>query len=1567
MSGEKRNHLEKTGRLDSVEDERRQQFLSEAIVTGDLDHPNIVPIHDVGLTSDNQLFYAMKRVVGTPWSEVIGEKSRDENLEILIKAADAIGFAHTRGVVHRDIKPENIMLGDFGVVMVMDWGLALLTSGYDKQASITTTSGLGGTPAFMAPEMATGPVDKIGKASDIYLLGATLFMIITGKPPHRAKNITECLIAVRNNRIRHVPEHEQGELMDVALKAMATDPADRYENVESFQQAIREYRSHAESISLAARAIDDLELGKQSQSYKDLSRTAFRFEESIKFWEQNEKAKHGLAETKIAHANAAYSNGDYDLGLSLLDHDNPQHTPIIQQLQAGIQERESRATRLALLRRVAVAMLAFIIVGGSVAMYAINREKQLTEAALDDAVAANGAAEAARKNAVLAAEKAESEREKAELARLVAEAAKEEAKGAREIAEVQKDIAQINERNAIAAKRDAEMARDEAKTAQQAADASRKVAVYEEYVSKIGLAKARLERNETDRAREILSQLKQSSPQVANSWEWRWLWRQANQSQSAKKLNAAITDLSLGGGRMGVLALSDGTVKRFELGQDGQITSTVPLPIDLAGNSRATSVAIAPDRTRIAVGTSSGEIILVGEETQTTLNGHQSLISDLQFSADGLLVSGSHDRTVRVWDANDGQQLTMRKACWHISPVRQVAVSGTADLLKLAVATADDTSGRIELWQLKRSSDSITIKNLGTFNQHEHRPTTVAITRDGRRIASGDSEGNLLVWNAAEAESVDYSASLRSAISRLGDESTTTSDGRIESEGNANLIRLVNYASNKLAKRLVSTLTANQQDPAAHDDQIRSIRFNFDGTELATASDDYTLKVWDVAGKKLSKTLKGHGGWVVGAEFVSGQENIVISASNDGTVRSWKPDIYVGSFVANQTVPEKIAKRDAEAHRDEIWSAELSPDGTHVVTASRDHTARVMRIDPQTLAFTEVTRLEDEVLQEGSEFVAMSVQLDAPNNRLYVGSADADIRVWNLAQGVEVGVASGTGLNTSFAVSPDGKLMLTGSSSPKVKAILWQLDPGGTSSPRLLHQLQGHDQAVTAFAITNDSKQFFTGDRDGRGILWDAESGQPIGEPIDNLRGYRINAAQFSPNGNDLLIAGDDEQLTRVDLSTRQVTQRMNHSGVVTQLSLSSDGRYAVTVSELTSINGASTEARLWDLESQRGSVLERTIVRNRNDPQRITSARFDASGKTVSVSLAATPNSPSMVRLWTIKREQTGRDQLVTTSPGRTSASDAESERTFRLPVVLGTVHAALPIDDHSILTMNKNGLFRWNMNSKRLIKSYRPHAALTEASFSFDGKRIATGSRSVKIWAADVGKVLGKIESPHVGPVRTLQFAPTASGDTSYRFATGGDDKTVRVWSWNDDLRQVKQQHEFEVGAVVRRIRFAPDSEQLLIVGDQGMARICSLKENVKPIVFDVPTAGNLTSCSFSADGSVIAVGGSDYLVRLWSVPKPGGEVSEPIVLSGHADTINDVKLIGNSALDLRVLTASADDTARLWDPRMKSENRFGREILSLRRHDGDVMAVDAVDNGDLVMTAGRDGMVILWPADQ
>src|SRR5690606_23709706 len=281
----------------------REKFLVEATVTGELDHPNIVPIYDLGTDETGAMFYSMKRVEGTPWSAVIRQKSIAEKLEMLMKAADALAFAHARNVVHRDLKPENVMLGNFGEVLVMDWGIALSTSAYLKQGTLTQSNSMGGTPAYMAPEMATGPLSRIGPRSDVYLLGALLFEIVTGLTPHTGHDVLSCLHAAARNEIQ--PTDKSGELLDIAYRAMATEIEDRYESVHAFQQAVRAYQSHSESIALAARAEGDLEEAQQSRDYELYARALFAYQEALALWPENSRAAQGLQAARLTYARVA--------------------------------------------------------------------------------------------------------------------------------------------------------------------------------------------------------------------------------------------------------------------------------------------------------------------------------------------------------------------------------------------------------------------------------------------------------------------------------------------------------------------------------------------------------------------------------------------------------------------------------------------------------------------------------------------------------------------------------------------------------------------------------------------------------------------------------------------------------------------------------------------------------------------------------------------------------------------------------------------------------------------------------------------------------------------------------------------------------------------------------------------------------------------------------------------------------------------------------------------------------------------------------------------------------------
>ncbi|MBW3542769.1 MAG: serine/threonine protein kinase, partial [Planctomycetes bacterium] len=397
----------------------RQKVLAEAVVTGEHDHPTIVPIYDVGRNEENALYYAKKNVVGTPWLDVIKSKSAHENLDILLSVCDAVAFAHARGVVHRDLKPENVMLGEFGEKLVMDWGLALPTEKFRKGGSVTKSNSMGGTPAYMAPEMATGPLEKIGPTSDIYLLGAILYEIVTGKPPHRGKNAMKCLMAAAKNQIE--PTDKTGELVDIAMKAMETDPADRYQTVQDFKKAIGDYLSHTESIAMSARAEEDLTKAEETGDYDEYTRAIYGFTEAHDLWKGNRKAKAGLAAAKLAYARAALKREDYDLGLGQLDPQNVDHKELYSKLTAAKAERDARVHRIKTMKRVGV-------IGGSIALILVSAASVIAFIQMQRAEEQATIAENRRQEAVEATQQAIAAQKEADKQRAAAVASAEEAK-----------------------------------------------------------------------------------------------------------------------------------------------------------------------------------------------------------------------------------------------------------------------------------------------------------------------------------------------------------------------------------------------------------------------------------------------------------------------------------------------------------------------------------------------------------------------------------------------------------------------------------------------------------------------------------------------------------------------------------------------------------------------------------------------------------------------------------------------------------------------------------------------------------------------------------------------------------------------------------------------------------------------------------------------------------------------------------------------------------------------------------------------------------------------------------
>ena len=299
---------------DSDNEDSVNSFLSEAVVTGSLDHPNIVPVYDLGSTENGSIFYAMKEITGQSWDQAMSINSLAHNLRIFFSLSDAVAFAHSKGIIHRDIKPENVMLGEFGETLLVDWGIAITT---DKRNTLNTS--LAGTPTYMAPEMASCDFKKIGPETDIYLLGGVLFEIVTGLKPHSGKNIFDTISAAMENRIQ--PTDESGELIEIAMKAMATEPADRYATVKELQNSLRIYLKHEKSIIISNACLlryGNLNSDRNKNLYQDLTEIIAGFQQSVQLWQENIPAIGGLRDTRLKFITTAIQNQDLTLAKSQL-------------------------------------------------------------------------------------------------------------------------------------------------------------------------------------------------------------------------------------------------------------------------------------------------------------------------------------------------------------------------------------------------------------------------------------------------------------------------------------------------------------------------------------------------------------------------------------------------------------------------------------------------------------------------------------------------------------------------------------------------------------------------------------------------------------------------------------------------------------------------------------------------------------------------------------------------------------------------------------------------------------------------------------------------------------------------------------------------------------------------------------------------------------------------------------------------------------------------------------------------------------------------------------------------
>jgi eukaryotic-like serine/threonine-protein kinase len=935
-----------------------KRFYTEAEAAANLDHPGIVPIFEVG-QHEGQHYFSMGFVEGQSLSQRLteGPLPPREAAALMAAVADAIDYAHQCGVIHRDLKPGNILLDQKGNPRVTDFGLAKKLEG---ASGLTGSGQIMGTPSYMPPEQAGGRRGAVGPSADVYALGATLYALITGRPPFQAATAMDTVLQVLSDEPvppRRLNASIPRDLETICLKCLEKEPGRRYASAAGLAADLRRFLA---GEPIAARPVTRLE----------------------------RLAKWARRKPTLAAA--------YMLGL-----------------------------------------LAVLLGGlGGTAVWQWR------------------AAEKARERETLA-------RSSAEMAQAEAVRARDAAKSAQAEAERQRDRAD-----------DARSAADKARVAEQnaRAEAERQREKFErfDYGRTIQVAHQDWRDNNVPATLALL----ESTRADLRGWEWRYVHRLCHSNLLTLKGHTGLVysaSFSPDGSRV-VTGSYDQTAKIWDA-KSGAVLLTLK-----GHGGPVRSASFSPDGSRIVTGSydqtakiwdaKSGAVLL-------TFKGHGGPVRSASFSPDGSRIITGNDNTAKVWYAKSGAEVLTLKG--HTNVVASASFS--PDGSRILTASWDLTS---KVWDAKSGAELLTLKG------HTDRVEPASFSPDGSRVVTASWDKTAKIWDAKSGAEL---------LTLKGHTEPVTS-ASFSPDGS----RIVTGSYDKTAKVWDAKGGADLLTLKGHTEPITSASFSPDGSRIVTGGSDKTAKVWDAKGGAELLTLKGHTEPVTSASF-SPDGSRIVTGSSDNTAKIW--DAKSGAEVLT-----------LKGHTLRVDSASFSPDGSRVVTASWDQTARVWDAKIGAELLVTIRNWSGLNTLKGHKSAVTSASFSPDGSRVVTASWDQTAKIWDAKSGAELLTLKGhTDRVESASFSPDGSRIVTGSYDKTAK--VWN-----AKSDAELRTLKGHTEPVTSASFSPDGSRIVTGSLDKTAKIWDAKGGAEL-LTLNGHSGW-INSATFSPDGSRVVTGSED-------------------------------------------------------------------------------------------------------------------------------------------------------------------------------------------------------------------------------------------------------------------------------------------------------------------------------------------------------------------------------------------------------------------------------------------------------------